>query len=99
MTAESLAEEQSESGESADTYQQECTLLLDRDFNVACETGIRYPAYDVMSHRDVQFVQVSVSKYTWFVPCLYHVYSMPILISSSVSPTGRSEISRADRAQ
>ena len=43
-TAEFPAAEQSESGESPDTYQQECTLLRDCNFNVACETGIRYPA-------------------------------------------------------
>ena len=55
MTAESLAEEQSESGESADTYQQECKLLRDHNFN---ETGIRYPAYYVMCHREKQFVRV-----------------------------------------
>ena len=33
-----------DSRESADTYQQECTLLCNHNFNVACETGIPYSA-------------------------------------------------------
>ena len=83
--------EQSESRESADNYQQECTVLRVRHFNDACEISIQNPAYDIMCHREVQFVRVSVIKYTWFIPCLYHFYTMPIPISSSVSPTGRSQ--------
>ena len=32
-----------------------------------------------MCHREEQFVRVSVRKYTCFIPCLYHVYTMPII--------------------
>ena len=54
-TAESPAVEQSESGERADTYQQECTLL--REVACQCKTGIQYlghPAYhdEVMYYRE-----------------------------------------------
>ena len=73
-SAESQAAEQTESGESADTYQEECTL---QRFNAACQADIRYPAYDVMCHREEQFARVVVSKFTWFIPCFYHVYTMP----------------------
>ena len=41
-----------ESGANTESYQQECTLLCDRNFIVACETGIRYPSYDVMCCRE-----------------------------------------------
>jgi hypothetical protein len=50
-----------ESGASTDSYEQQCKLLKDRNFNVACETGIRYPAYEVMSCRETMFLRVSVS--------------------------------------
>jgi len=50
-----------ESGASTDSYDQQCKLLKDRNFNVACETGIRYPAYEVMSCRETMFLRVSVS--------------------------------------
>ena len=35
------APSEQESGSSTDSYQQECTLLRDRNFNVACETSLR----------------------------------------------------------
>ena len=48
----------------ADTYQQECTLLSDRNFNIEWETCIRYLAYYVMCpwHKEEQFVRVSVGR-------------------------------------
>ena len=60
-TAQSQTVDHSDSLESADIYQQECTLLRDGNFNVACKTGLvltRYPAYNVMCHRQEQFVRV-----------------------------------------
>ena len=40
-STEALSEQVSRA--STDSYEQECSLLHDRNFNVACETGIRYP--------------------------------------------------------
>jgi hypothetical protein len=40
--------DQPESGSGADAYEQESTLFRDRNFNVACETGILHPTYEVM---------------------------------------------------
>ena len=41
----------------------------------------------VWGKKCVMFVRVSVNKFTWFIPGLYHIYhdTMPIPISSSVS--------------
>ena len=61
-TAKSPEAEQSESGVSADTYQQECTLLQVRNFNVACETNFRYPAYYVMCHSEELSVLLTQSE-------------------------------------
>ena len=27
-----------------------------------------------MCHKEEEFVRVSMSKYTWFIPCLSHIY-------------------------
>ena len=68
---------ESESGSSAapDAYEHESTLFHDRNFNVACETGIRYPTYEVMSQREKQVLRISVSQniYTWVIPWIYYV--------------------------
>ena len=53
-TQRSLQLRNSQSPESADTYQHDCILLRDCNFNVACKTGIRYSAYDIMCHRESQ---------------------------------------------
>ena len=55
------APSEQESGASTDSYQQECTLLRDRNFNVACETGIRYPSFEVMCCRETMSLRLSVS--------------------------------------
>ena len=82
----------SESGDSVESCQQECTLLHYCNFNIACETDIRYPSYDVivvMCHQEVQFIRVSViydyfgdlTIYPISIPSLYRVYTkfMPSL--------------------
>lgn len=53
---------ESVSGAGTDAYAQESTLLRDRNFNVACETGIRYPAYEVMCEREQQVLRILVSQ-------------------------------------
>ena len=53
---------ESVSGAGTVAYVQESTLLRDRNFNVACETGIRYPAYEVMCEREQQVLRISVSQ-------------------------------------
>ena len=55
------APSEQESGASTDAYQQECTFLRDRNFNVACETGIRYPLYEVMCCRETMSLRLSAS--------------------------------------
>ena len=60
-----------------DSYEQECSLLHDRNFNVARETGIRYPSYEVMCCRETMFLRLSVSishGYTIVILCIYPSY-------------------------
>ena len=95
-TAESLLVEQSESGETADTYQQECTLLHYHKFNVACETCIRCPAYDVMCRRQEQLSvsrKVNIMVYPMIIPYIYYAY-----IDLTLCLPCR-QISRADQVQ
>ena len=60
-------------------YAADSQVLCDRNFNVACETGIRYPTLSAMLNRDAMLIRISVR----FIPCyprLYHVIlSYPIL--------------------
>ena len=47
-------------------------VLCDSNFNVACETGIRYPTLPAMLNRDAMLIRISVRS----IPCypgLYHV--------------------------
>ena len=37
--------------ESVDQYDLDCIALADRNFNVACESGIRYPSLMAMMHQ------------------------------------------------
>ena len=57
---------------SGDKYAADLQVLCDLNFNVACETGIRYPTLPAMLNRDTLLVRISVR----FIPCypkLYHV--------------------------
>ena len=62
-----------------DKYAADSQVLCDRNFNVACETGIRYPTLSAMLNRDAMLIRISVR----FIPCypkLYHVIlGYPIL--------------------
>ena len=57
------APSEQESGASIDSYEQDCTLLRDRNFKVVCETGIRYPSYsdEVMYCREQMLSRMSIS--------------------------------------
>jgi hypothetical protein len=56
--------------ESVDSYAHEHALLRDRNFNVAGETGVRYPSYEVMSKRETMCIRISVSlSYLWIISC------------------------------
>ena len=44
-----------------DSYKQDCTLLRDRNFDVACETGIRDPSYEVMCCLEKMLSRMLVS--------------------------------------
>ena len=55
-----------------DKYAADSQVLCDRNFNVACETGIRYPTLSAMLNREAMLIRISVR----FIPCypkLYHV--------------------------
>jgi hypothetical protein len=43
-----------------DQYQVECAALSDRNFNLACETGIRYPSLVTMLNRRSMMWRMSV---------------------------------------
>ena len=55
------APSEQESGASTDSYEQDCTLLRDRNLNVECETGIRSPSYEVMCCREKMLSRMSAS--------------------------------------
>ena len=44
----------------ADEYATDTQILCDRNFNVACETGIRYPTLPAMLNRDALLMRFSV---------------------------------------
>ena len=55
-----------------DNYAAGSHVLCDRNFNVACETGISYPTLPAMLNRDAMLIRISVRS----IPCypgLYHV--------------------------
>jgi hypothetical protein len=43
-----------------DQYQVECVALSDRNFNLACETGIRYPSLVAMLNRPSMLRRMTV---------------------------------------
>jgi len=65
---------------SGDSYAHDSSLLGDCNFNVACETGIRYPAYETMCRREEQYIRISVLfiVYTVFIHYIYIRYIYPI---------------------
>ena len=46
-----------------DQYQVECVALSDRNFNLACETGIRYPSLVAM---------LNCASMLWRMTVMYH---------------------------
>ena len=55
-----------------DKYAADSHALCDRNFNVACETGIRYPTLPAMLNRDALLIRISV-RIIRCNPRLYHV--------------------------
>ena len=51
-----------------DQYEVECVALSDRNLNVPCESGIRYPSMLVMNNRRQTQTKMSVMF------CLIHVH-------------------------
>ena len=54
--------------EPADEYAADTQILCDRNFNVACETGIRYPTMPAMLNRDAMHLRFSVRRISLVVP-------------------------------
>ena len=48
-----------------DKYAADLHVLCDRNFNVACETGIIYPTLPAMLNRDALLIRISVRS----IPC------------------------------
>ena len=53
-----------------DKYATDSQDLCDHNFNVACETGIRYPTLPAMLNRDAMLIRISVR----FIPCYPRLY-------------------------
>jgi len=57
-----------------DNFARDATTLADRNFNVACETGIRYPTLSAMLNRSAMRIRTSVKPipkmpvYCWDIP-------------------------------
>ena len=54
--------------ESADEYAADMQILCDRNFNVACETGIHYPTLPAMLNRDAMLMRISVRYISLDIP-------------------------------
>ena len=52
-----------------DKYATDSINLCDRNFNVACETGIRYPTLPAMLNRDAILLRISVRSILRVIPC------------------------------
>jgi len=52
-----------------DKYAADSKILCDRNFNVACETGIRYPSLPAMLNRDAMLIRISVRSILRVIPC------------------------------
>ena len=55
-----LSEVEGYPAEPADAYAADMQILCDRNFNVTCETGIRYPTLPAMLNRDALLMLFSV---------------------------------------
>ena len=63
-----LSEMEGFPAESADEYAADMQILCDRNFNVACETGIRYPTLPAMLNRDAMLMRISVRYISLDIP-------------------------------
>jgi hypothetical protein len=64
--------EHPESDPVQDQYAVECAALSDRNLNLPCESGLRFPSYMVMIQRRQTQSRISV------IFCLVHVHTMYI---------------------
>ena len=64
-----------------DKYAADSQVLCDRNFNVACETGIRYPTLPAMLNRDAMLIRISVRSLLRVVPCYPKISHVVIGIS------------------
>ena len=71
---------QYESGASGDSNEAECNIFSEHNFNVACETGFQYPAYETMSQPDAQVMRISVIYHaeTVSMPYISHTQAYPL---------------------
>ena len=58
-------EQPSESSAPQDSYARDSAQLGDHNFNVACETGLRYPTLQAMLNRNAMKLRITVGS--WFI--------------------------------
>ena len=63
-----LSEVEGFPAETANKYAADTQILCDSNFNVACETGIRYPTLPAMLNRDAVLMRFSVRYISLVVP-------------------------------
>jgi hypothetical protein len=62
-------------------YQVECLALADRNMNIPCESGIRYPSLTAMLNRRDMYWRITVRfqfnlACTMYVQCMYNVCNL-----------------------
>jgi hypothetical protein len=62
-------------------YQVECLALADRNMNIPCESGIRYPSLTAMLNRRDMYWRITVQfqfnlACTMYVQCMYNVCNL-----------------------
>ena len=67
-----------------DQYQVECLALADRNMNIPCESGIRYPSLTAMLNRRDMMWRITVRiqfnlAYTYHVQCMSYVCKFKII--------------------
>ena len=67
-----------------DQYQVECLALADRNMNIPCESGIRYPSLTAMLNRRDMYWRITVQiqfnlACTMYVQCMYNVCTMYVI--------------------
>ena len=65
-------------------YQVECLALADRNMNIPCESGIRYPSLTAMLNRRDMYWRITVRiqfnlACTMYVQCMYKVCTMYVI--------------------